>query len=182
MKRFSILLVAVALFAVAAAQQSLTIAVNDDAFSYYDLKKGNLLLSYEDGVLTFHLHETAVPNSIPHSFDKISEISDVLLDTIYATPKPGRFHSQRELVRQEKDRLMALANIGEHQGGWQITHKSLKMEDAVEIYLDRLAEFGFEATPGLQTVNIRVYTISNGSYQARLVFNRQGTGVNVFFN
>jgi hypothetical protein len=167
----------------AVSQRNLSITVDDSKFNYSERENGYVWLSYDAGVLWFHLEETAAPGTIRHTFDEIGEFTDEQLDAISATgPSGSSFIELRATAAEVRERFQERINMDEYMNGWQIVHQDLTLDSALAYYLSQFEELGFSVTGGLQMANVKAYTITNGSHRSRVVFTRTGDDVKVFFS
>ncbi|UCH24480.1 MAG: hypothetical protein JSV66_11030 [Trueperaceae bacterium] len=167
----------------AVSQKNLSIAVDDSKFNYSELENGYVWLSYDAGVLWFHLEETPAPGTIRHSFEEIGEFTDDQLDAISAEgPSGSSFIELRATAAEVRERFQKRVNMYEHMNGWQIVHQDVALHSALDYYLSQFEELGFTVTGGLQMANVKAYTIANGSHRSRVVFTRTGDDVKVFFS
>ena len=159
MRRISGVLLTVILLGAANAD-TVKFNIDDSAFSYgeADVSEGFIDLNYEDGELSIVLSDEALESELPSIEIEASDDSETLSDIgMIESTTDGRAYS----------------SLG-------LSHADASLDEVAASYLSDLETMGFEAEVQETGSATQVYILSNGDYEMRAVFTRQGGTVTAY--
>ncbi len=98
---------------------------------------------------------------------------DTALPTIAVTV-PDRDNEDEPVALDDIDDI-TLTHLGRGIQGIEVVHPDVTLQDTIDAYLTTFSGLGFSASPGVDTGNIKVFTLSNGGTQLQVTFLNDGT-------
>lgn len=161
MRRISGVLLTVILLGAANAE-TVRFDIDDSAFGYgeADVSEGFIDLSYTDGELSIILSNEDLESNIPSIEIEADDDSETLDDI-------GMIESTSD--------GSAYSSLG-------LSHADASLDEVAASYLGDLGAMGFEAEPQQTGSATQAYLLSNGDYEMRAVFTRQGGTVTAYLS